>query len=177
MTPLLIGLALFCALAGLLLLLAGRRMRMQSGLPEGAIIYSDTGKRRDLVEPLRSRRLKLAGKPDYLLERTERGKRMVIPVEVKSARAPAAPHAGHALQVGAYCLLVEETMGVTPVYGLVRYADATLPVRFDAGLRAQVLEAMAGVRADRRAATVARSHEAPERCVRCGYRSACGEEL
>lgn len=183
MTPLLLALALLallCLVGGLGMLGASRLLRARSGLPAGAIVYSDTGARRDLNEPLRSRRLGLVGKPDYLLERTEggrRGKRVIIPVEVKSGRAHAQPHAGHVLQVGAYCLLVEEVYGVTPAYGLLRYADGTHPVPLTPALRAEVLETAAAIRAARRAPTVARSHNAPERCRGCTLRASCGEAL
>ena len=36
---------------------------------------------------------------------------MIVPVEVKSRRTPNPPHPGHALQLGAYCLLVKRPTG------------------------------------------------------------------
>ena len=66
---------------------------------------------------------------------------------------------------------------MTVAYGLLRYADATLPVPFTPALRAAVLEAADEIRAPRTAADVPRSHNLPERCTRCGYRAACGQSL
>lgn len=165
------------ACAGSILLLWGRRLRRASGLPEGSIVYDDSGASEEIERPLISRRHALVGRPDYVVRRTEKGRSVVIPVEVKSGRAPAQPHPGHALQVGAYCLLVEEHYGVTPAYGLIRYADGVRPVPFDARARAAVLEAADAIRRARRAPDVPRSHAQPERCRRCGYRSACGQAL
>ena len=46
---------------------------------------------------------------------------MKIPVEVKTGRKPKAPFFSHVLQIGAYCLLSEETFGTKPTHGLIRY--------------------------------------------------------
>jgi CRISPR-associated exonuclease Cas4 len=180
MTPLwllALGSALLCALAAIWLLRLAGRLRAESGVPAGAIRYSDTGTRRELSEPLRSTRLGLVGKPDYLIERRERGRRVLIPVEVKSGRAPSQPHPGHLLQVGAYCLLVEETLGVRPPYALLRYADRVHPIANSDALRAEVLGAAAAMRNARHAATVPRSHNTAGRCAACGYRADCDEAL
>lgn len=165
------------ALAGALLLLAARLLRVRSGLPAGDLLYSDTGIRQQVEKPLISRKLGLIGRPDYLVHRTEHGRKVIIPVEVKSGHAPRVAHPGHALQVGAYCLLVEEEYGVVPPYGLLRYADGIVPVPMTSALRAEVLKAAAAIRRARTAADVPRSHSLPERCTRCGYRSACGQAL
>lgn len=170
-------LAALLLVAGGALVLWGHRLRARSGLPAGALVYNDTGMREELEQPLRSTRLGLVGRPDYLIRRKEQGRDVVIPVEVKSGRTPRSAHPGHALQVGAYCLLVEEVYGVTPPYGLLRYADGTFPVPLTAELRAAVLETTAAIRRARSAADVPRSHDLPERCTRCGYRADCGQAL
>ncbi|MGD2177025.1 MAG: hypothetical protein PVG71_04305, partial [Anaerolineae bacterium] len=92
----LIVVAILVALALLLLGLA-RRGRAHSGLPEGRMIYTDTGGRRRPDRPLFSDRLLLTGKPDYLVDSGDD----VIPVEVKSRRAPDQPYASHVLQLAA----------------------------------------------------------------------------
>ena len=102
---------------------------------------------------------------------------MIVPVEVKSRRTPDPPHPGHALQLGAYCLLVEEAYGVKVEYGLLRYADATQPVPFTPVLRTAVLQAADEIRTARTAADVARDHNVAARCTHCGYRAACGQGL
>ncbi len=168
--------ALILLLVGLLMMIWGRRSHLASGLPPGEVVYSDTGAEEALEAPLISRRYGLVGRPDYLVHRTENNRSVVIPVEVKSRRRPATPHPGHALQLAAYCMLVEETYQVTPPYGLLRYADVTLQIPFDDELRQQVERAANALRRARTAPDVARQHDAPERCARCGYRRACGAD-
>lgn len=169
--------ALLTSAAAALLWWTSRSLRIRTGLSGGRVLYSDTGAEVAVEKPLRSHRYGLVGRPDYLLVREEKGQKVIVPVEVKSRRTPNPPHPGHALQLAAYCLLVEETYGVTVAYGLLRYADATLPVPFTPALRAAVLRAAEEIRAARTAADVPRSHKAPERCTRCGYRAACGQSL
>ncbi len=173
----LFALAIGLVAAAALLLWAGRGLRAAAGLPAGDLLYSDTGLHETLEAPLVSRRHGLVGRPDYLVHQTRRGAKAIVPVEVKSGRTPTQPHPGHALQLGAYCLLVEEVYGVTPSHGLLRYADGTRPVPFTPELRRAVLQAAAEIRRARSAADVPRQHNAPERCARCGYRSACTQAL
>lgn len=93
---------------GLILLRSSQRDQARTGLPSGTVVYADTGTWERVAEPLRSRRHGIVGKPDYLVEIDEQGRKLTIPVEVKSRRKPATPYEGHILQLGAYCLLVEE---------------------------------------------------------------------
>ncbi len=172
----LILLAIGVLLLGFGLLTLSQRLHVQTGLPAGRIVYSDTGARREIERPLISRRHGLVGKPDYLID-TRRGLRAVtIPVEVKSRRRPDLPHASHVLQLATYCLLIEETTGQRPPHGLLRYADATLEIPYTRALRHQVLRAAAQIRRARGARTVHRQHGEAGRCRGCGYREACGEE-
>ncbi len=173
-------LAIVVLLLGAALLTLSHRLRGQAGLPAGRVVYSDTGTRRDLERPLISRRHGLVGKPDYLLD-VRQGwrhgwRRATIPVEVKSRRRPASPHASHILQLATYCLLVEETTGHRPPHGLLRYADATLEIPYTNALRRQVLHAAEEIRRAQTARNVHRQHDEVGRCQGCGYRDACGEE-
>ncbi len=169
--------ALFLLAAAALLWWMSRRLRARTGLPAGSVLYSDTGMEERVEEALHSPRYGLVGRPDYLLVREEKGRKVIVPVEVKSRRAPNPPHPGHALQLAAYCLLVEEKYGVTVTYGLLRYADATQPVPLTPALRAAVRHAADEIRAARTAVDVPRSHNLADRCTHCGYRSACGQNL
>lgn len=164
-------------LAGIALLWQSRRMRLQSGLPKGKIVYSDTSEWLKQEEPLISRKYGIVGKPDYLLVVNQGRKSITIPVEVKSRKRPAVPYDNHILQLGAYCILVEETYKQRPPYGLLHYRDDTLEVPFTNELRNQVIEAAEGIRRNRNAANVKRQHKDAGRCYGCGYRHACGEEL
>lgn len=170
--PVLLAAALILLLLGLALLRSGRRKRAATGLPEGDVIYSDTGMWQKVHEPLLSRRYGLVGRPDYLVQVKERGKQVTVPVEVKSRRRPARPLDG----LGAYCLLVEDTCKTQPPYGLLHYADATLRIPFDRDLRRAVLDTADEVRRARSAPNVQRQHDEPARCRGCGYRHACGNQ-
>lgn len=174
--PFALAFALLLALLGGLLLWLARRQRQSSGLPAGTALYRDTGDWQETECPLRSRRHGLVGRPDYLVQTRDGGRRFVVPVEVKSRARPARPYDSHILQLAAYCLLVEDNFDAAPPYGLLRYADATLQIPFTDELRGRVLEAAAAIREARRAAEVRRSHGEPGRCAACGYRSACGSE-
>jgi CRISPR-associated exonuclease Cas4 len=175
---LLVGAIVLLLLAGAVLLWLGRRLRADSGLPAGEVIYSDTGAEEAVEAPLISRRYGLVGKPDYLVHTQDGGRRVVVPLEVKKRSRPASEqqHLGHVLQLAAYCMLVEEVHGVTPPYGLLRYADGTLRIPFTEELRGEVLAAAEAIRRARAAPDVHRQHEEPGRCVWCGYRHACGGE-
>ncbi len=160
-------------LAGLLWLLA-QRARQGTGLPAGRVVYSDTGGGTRPPKALFAEALRLAGKPDYLVQ--HRGG--YIPVEVKSGRAPAdGPHPGHIYQLAAYCALVAEEYGKRPSHGLIRYADKTLAVDYTPRLEAELHDLLADMRADDGAADVPRSHESPARCRGCGFRGECEEAL
>ncbi len=175
MLYLLIALLLFILL-GLVALRLGQRMQQETGLPIGEVIYNDTGAWQKVETPLISRRYGLIGKPDYLVQVTENGQSRTIPVEVKSRKRPAVFYANHALQLATYCLLIEEKFNRTPPYGLLHYADATLKIEFTAQLREQVLEIADAIRRAQGAGDVLRSHNDPNRCRRCGYLHACGQQ-
>jgi CRISPR-associated exonuclease Cas4 len=163
-------LLLFLAL--MLFVLAGR-LRTNSQLPEGEVVYSDTGawKRNDQV--LYSKKYRLSGKPDYLI----RHKNSLVPVELKSGRAPAKPHAGHVLQLAAYCLLAEEALGKPVREGIIQYGDTQHVVAYDAELQDKLLATLQSMRADLTAGDDSRNHQEPRRCRSCGVREACDQRL
>ncbi|MFQ5814397.1 MAG: CRISPR-associated protein Cas4 [Anaerolineae bacterium] len=159
---------------GLLLLRRARRLHEQTGLPQGRVIYADTGAWNRCERPLFSCRYLLTGKPDYLVD--DGG--ATIPVEVKSTSSPPSPYRSHVLQLAAYCLLVEEEYGQgPPPYGIIKYRDQTYAVEYTAQLRDQLLSALAEMRQHLTADDVAPSHANPNRCRSCGYREECEERL
>lgn len=165
--------ALLLVLAAMLWLLAGR-VRHNTGLPTGQVVYSDTGAWGRVERPLFSHSLQLTGKPDYLVR--EGG--AVVPVEVKSCRAPASgAYAAHIYQLAAYCVLVEETYGQRPRYGLIKYADKLLRVDYTRELENEFFELLEEMRADADSADVSRSHDSAARCGACGFRTVCGQAL
>lgn len=150
-----------------------RRLRRQSGLPPGRVIYSDVGAWQRNDRLLFSARHRLAGKPDYLV-RTDAG---IVPVEVKSGAAPAQPYPGHVLQLAAYCLLVEEAFDERVPHGIICYRDGQFTVAYTPALRAALLRALADMRAALAAGDAHRNHTDARRCAGCGVRHACDEAL
>ncbi len=168
--PLLI-LSLF--LFALLLFWQSSRQRRQAGLPAGRIIYSDTRGWGAVERPLYDHVLGLAGKPDYLVRQRE----SVIPVEVKSRRAPESPYDTHIFQLASYCLLVEKNYHVRPPYGILHYKDRDFAIDYTPELEFALMDLLADMRRDELKDEVNRSHEQPARCARCGFRQICDQSL
>jgi CRISPR-associated exonuclease Cas4 len=160
--------------AALALYVFARQLRRRSGLPDGKVIYSDTGAWQRNEQSFFSATYGITGKPDYLV----RDHKMIVPVEVKSSSAPTTPREGHVMQLAMYCLLVEENMSQRPAYGMIQYSDRAFKVEFTDELRAHVLHTLSEMRL---AAELSdgphRSHQNPHRCSGCGLREACDERL
>ena len=168
--------ALVAGMLGVLAVVAlawSARLGRLHGLPEGKVVYSDTGAAQVAAKPLYSPRYGLTGKPDYLLA-TRRG---LVPVEVKPTRDDPEPHESHLLQVLAYCLLLEDSEGKRPPYGLLRYRSGTFKVDYNSQTRAHVVGVIEEMRVALRQAEVHRSHDQPGRCRACIYAEICEEAL
>lgn len=171
---------------------AAARETKRAGLPAGVLLYSDTGRPVGRVapaeigrdgkkqeKPLVSETLELIGRPDYLIEADG----VVVPVEVKSTACPAGgrPYDSHLAQLAAYCLLVEDVLGASVPYGLVKYRDREVRVEYTNELREQALALIAEMKEDMNASAngeeVHRSHDDPRRCGGCSLRDVCTESL
>lgn len=175
-TYLLPAAAILCLLLAALSLMAARGARARAGIPQGRIVYSDVGTEQQPSKALVSQRYRLAGKPDYIVSTADGD----VPVECKSTRAPArGPYESHVAQAMAYCLLMEDLSGVAPPYGLIKYSDRTVRVRYTPEMKRRLLGLIEEVYEARgvAAAAVHRNHSAPARCRSCGVREACGEAL
>lgn len=163
---------LLLAAALVVLWIAGRQ-RHATGLPAGRVIYSDTNRWERVEKPLYDPISGLTGKPDYLVEEGGR----LIPVEVKSSRAPSLPHDSHIYQLAAYCRLVERTYHQRPPYGILHYRDRTFSIDYTPALEGELDDLLDEIRAQERLGEANRSHQEPARCSRCGYRSICDQQL
>ena len=103
---------------GLAAIAARSMVRRARDRRHGALVAVD---RPGIARSLRSDRFRLVGRPDALRQLSD-GR--LVPVEIKRRASPrGAPPASHLIQISAYCLLVEETTGAAPPYGLLRYSD------------------------------------------------------
>src|SRR5215467_3918635 len=173
-----ISIVLFVALLllaiGVILLAASRRFGRKSGMPQGEIIYEDaSGQAQDQFI---SKRLLMAGKPDYLVKDRSGD---LIPVEVKSSNAPRAgrPYESHLMQLAAYFLLLEDVLQRPVPYGLIRYRNRTLRVANTDELRARLMDVIAQMRRLMARDVARRNHSRPQRCSRCSVAHACDERL
>jgi CRISPR-associated exonuclease Cas4 len=162
----------FLFLLGLVLLLISKRRLANLGLPQGRVIALDTLELKQPGQPLYDSVYHLTGRPDYLVEQA----RTVIPVEVKSGRAPASPWPGQVLQLAAYCRLVHASTGRRPPYGILKYADRAFAVDYDDSLETKLRNVVDEMRRAGRK-ELERSHESPGRCRGCGYRNDCDQRL
>lgn len=165
---------LACAILTLWL---ARRSRTMSGLPAGRLVYSDTTHWRPVERPLFSRAHRLTGRPDYLVQH----RHGLLPVEVKSGRpSKKGPYPSHILQLAAYCLLVEETQGRRPPYGIILYtgeSKTSYEIDYTPALERRLLDTLDEMRDALAAGGAQRSHHHVARCQACGYRSDCNQSL
>jgi CRISPR-associated exonuclease Cas4 len=160
-------------LVGLVLLIVASRKKRQAGIPAGRVIYSDTRRWGKVEKPLFDPSLRLTGKPDYLVEQ---GKQ-VIPIEVKSRKAPRVPYDSHIHQLAAYCVLVEHEYGIRPKYGIIHYNNRTYEVDFTPKLEEAIKATIREMQEKANQSQVERSHNNPHNCQHCGYRSICDQSL
>ncbi|MEY2818189.1 MAG: CRISPR-associated protein Cas4 [Chloroflexota bacterium] len=167
------SIVLILFLLALLFFWQSNRQQKAAGLPGGRVIYTDTRGWGKVEKPLYYAALALTGKPDYLIEKNGQ----IIPVEVKSGRAPEAPYDSHIYQLASYCLLVEKTYGRRPPYGIIHYENRDFAIDYTRELETALIELIADMREDDVRREVARSHEQASRCKRCGYRDICEQRL
>lgn len=171
--PFLITIPLVLFIAGLSLLWWARIKRREMGLPQGRVIYDDTGAWQECPRPLFSRRYLLTGKPDYIVAQGED----LIPVEVKPRRRAERPYGSDVLQLAAYCLLIEDSVGKPPPYGIIKYDQASFTVEYSSELRGQLLGTMDSMRLDFGAEEVPPNHTSAGRCRACGHQRHCQQSL
>jgi CRISPR-associated exonuclease Cas4 len=166
-----IGLAFL--LLAILFFWQSNRQRRATGLPGGRVIYTDTRGWSKLEKPLFYQALGLTGKPDYLVQQNG----IIIPVDVKSVRAPESPYDSHIYQLASYCLLVEKTYGNRPPYGIIHYQNRDFAIDYTQELESSLLDLLAEMKRDEHKHDVPRSHEQASRCARCGFRKVCDQSL
>jgi CRISPR-associated exonuclease Cas4 len=165
LSPVVLG-AVGTALAVLALVSAWTLWRRRRDRRPGQLVALDDG--RDRGATLRSPRWKLVGRPDELRRRPDG---TIVPVEWKSRRAPTGDvPASHRIQLYAYCLLVEESSGRPPPFGILRYGDrAERSLPWDDRARTELFEVLDKARRPYRGEAT----PSPGKCRACGYRGSC----
>ncbi|MFQ6012857.1 MAG: PD-(D/E)XK nuclease family protein [Thermoplasmata archaeon] len=150
---------------------AATEVRSAYNLGEAPIEYVDdlAGGAPTLESPTHG----LTGRPDLIL----RNDGDLIPVEIKTGRTPRGPLFSHILQVAAYCLLVEETYGSRPPYGLLRYGESVHEIDYTDELEDLLLSKLDEMRAVAVQGEAHRNHRRRGKCLRCSRRHACDERL
>jgi CRISPR-associated exonuclease Cas4 len=153
-------------LSGALIAILGARSlaRRHTESRYGSLVSVDDG----TAPLLRSSTYRISGRPDEL-RRLPDGR--IVPVEFKSRPSPEnGPPRSHRIQVAAYCLLVEETTGRAPPYGVLRYGDGgEARVRWDREAREELLE----IRGLLDRPYDGRATPSVARCARCPWRDVC----
>jgi CRISPR-associated exonuclease Cas4 len=142
--------------------------RMQ-GIPEGLVLYSDLNVP---AEPLFSRRHRLSGKPDYIIQKESK----VIPVEVKTGRQPHPSHS-HMLQLATYCQILEDSSGEFVPEGILVYNKVPYTIAFDPAVRFELQQVISSMRESLYDGIVERNHTEPGRCQHCSMKQYCSNSL
>jgi CRISPR-associated exonuclease Cas4 len=106
-------------------------------LPEGELVYENSDQ---LGEALTSDEHTLIGKPTYVIKLADN---RLMPIEVKTiAQNTMKPAPHHALQMAAYCLILEDYSEQPPTHGLLRYVDREFTVDYTPALRKKVIRVL-----------------------------------
>jgi CRISPR-associated exonuclease Cas4 len=135
----------------------------------GKIEYIDV----DQSKVFRSEKYGLSGRPDYVIRLRDN----LIPVEEKTGRTPRGPLFSHILQVAAYCLLIEETSGKPPPYGLLKYPEHEHEIEYNDDLKKVLLQKLDEMRVILVTKEAHRNHDRPGKCISCSRRQVCPERL
>ena len=148
-----------------------RDQRKKMQMPEGEIIYVDLED--ESSEVLISGRYGLSGRPDHIIEKNGH----FIPVELKTGRTPRGPLFSHIVQVGAYCLILEDITGKAPPNGIIKYPEKSFEIEFTEELKEIVLKKRKELLADLERGEAHRNHHRPGKCRNCSRRDICPERL
>ncbi len=173
-----IGLGLLLAAIALGILLfnerrsQGRRLvverRRALGLPEGELVYEDADGEGGLLS---SASYPLVGKPDYIVKLPD-GR--PVPIELKlNVHDATVPHSNHAVQLAAYCLILEDYFEHAPPYGILRYADREFTIEYTPALRKKVIRLLTEMaRCSERQPPPLKTQRAAK-CRACAFQSIC----
>ena len=147
--------------------------KKSTGLQEGDVLaYSDdSGKSAAL---LIDQQTGIRGRPDQIVKIDNQ----FIPVEQKTGKIPERPHDSHKMQLMAYLHLVENTTGVKPDYGILRYGPDTLfTVQWDSAIKEDLLDSIKEIQRLMVEGGAKRNHDRKGKCKNCSRRIHCSQSL
>jgi CRISPR-associated exonuclease Cas4 len=115
----------------------------------------------------------ISGRPDYVVKIGDQ----LVPVEAKKGRTPQGPLFSHIVQVAAYCLLLEDSTGTAPPYGLRRYPEHEFQIDYNEDMKKMILDKVREMRTALVSDDVHRNHNRPGKCRSCSRRDVCPERL
>ena len=147
--------------------------KKSTGLKEGQILtYSDdSGQSASL---LIDENTGVRGRPDQIVKIDNQ----FIPVEQKTGKIPENPHDSHKMQLMAYLHLVENTTGVKPDYGILRYGPDTLfTVQWDEKKKLELQNSIKEIQRLMVEGGAQRNHQRKGKCRNCSRRNHCPQSL
>jgi len=138
------------------------------GLPKGQLVYEDADGQ---GEPLSSSAYPLVGKPDYIVQAPDG---CPVPVELKlNVLDATVPFSNHVVQVGAYCLILEDYFDQAPTHGILRYADREFTIDYTPTLRKKVIKLLSEMErcSEQQPPPLARQRVA--KCRACAFQPTC----
>src|SRR5438874_75061 len=138
------------------------------GLPEGELVYEDADGQ---GEPLSSSAYPLVGKPDYIVQAPD-GR--PIPVELKlNVHDATVPFSNHTVQVGAYCLILEDYFEQPPTHAILRYADREFTIDYTPALRKKVIKLIAEMERCSEQQPPLLTRQRAAKCRACAFQPIC----
>jgi CRISPR-associated exonuclease Cas4 len=145
-------------------------IKKKYNIQKGKIIYSDLNKP---GKPFFSKRYKIVGKPDYIINEKNR----YIPVEIKTGHH-LYPQKNHIIQLASYCQLLEENYGDFVPYGILIYENIhKFKIPFDPKMRYEFEAHLKDMRKMINRRKILRNHNNPRKCKNCSMRSYCSNKL
>jgi CRISPR-associated exonuclease Cas4 len=168
---------LLVAIALFIMLLNERRYQRQRlieerrrglGLPPGELVYEDADGQ---GETLSSSEYPVVGKPDYIVKLPD-GR--PVPIELKlSVQNATAPYSNHEVQIGAYCLILEDYFEQPPTHGILRYADCEFTVEYTPALRKKVIRLLAEMEQCTEKQPPSLTRQRAAKCRACVFQPIC----
>lgn len=120
-----------------------------------------------------SKKYGIAGRPDEVKEECGEW----IPYEFKSSVYKGRVYPAHIMQLAAYCLLIEDTKGYKPSYGIIEYQNHREPIYYTKELRANLLTQIKKIRNENpEEKDLPPVCEDTRKCRHCGYAWYCHTE-